>query len=322
MRVVIGFSFAGVYITAESWLNASSTNETRGQALSAYMIMQMVGLIAAQGLMNLSDPGGFGLFIVSSILVSLAFTPILLNAGPAPAFERTQPLPIMRLFRASPLGCIGMFLMGGVFAAQFGMAAVWGAEVGLSVRNLSIFIGAISAGGLVLQFPIGWASDRFDRRRLILALTAAGAVVSLAGAILPWHMAVLVTIGFLLGGISNPVYSLLVAYVNDYLDNTEMAGASAGLLFINGLGAIGGPVITGWFMQQVGPPGYFLFMGLLFAGIAGYAAWRMSRRHAQLFVRRGFRPISPAASSVAVEAAMEERAADEPVQPAASTAET
>ncbi len=319
MRVVLGFSFSGLYITAESWLNASSTNETRGQALSAYMIVQMIGIIAAQALLNFRDPGGFDLFVISSVLVSVAFTPILLSESPAPSFARIQPLSIPRLFRASPLGCVGMFLMGGVFSAQFSMASVWGSEIGLSIRNLSIFIGSIYVGGLVLQYPIGWASDRFDRRRLILILAAAGAVVTLAGAVLPWSMPVLVTIGFFAGGIANPLYSLLVAYVNDYLDGTEMAGASAGLMFINGLGAIGGPLATGWFMKQLGPGGYFTFMGLLFAAIAGYALWRMSRRHARLFVRRRFRILSPTASAVAVEAAVE-RAPDTPGQPVGADA--
>ena len=308
MRVLVGFSFSGIYITSESWLNSSSTNETRGQALSAYMIMQMVGIIAAQALLNFRDPGGFDLFIISSVLVSIAFTPILLSAGTAPAFERTEPLALSKLFRTSPLGCVGMFLMGGVFAAQFGMASVWGSEVGLSVKNLSIFVGSIYVGGLVLQYPIGWASDRMDRRHLIMGLAAFGAVVAIIGAVLPWTLPVLIGIGFLTGGVSNPVYALLVAYVNDYLDRSEMAGASAGLLFINGLGAIGGPLLTGWFMQQLGPKGYFLFIGLLFAGIAFYALWRMGRRRATAFVRRRFRPLSPTASAVAVEATIEEEA--------------
>ena len=87
MRVLIGFCFSGIYITAESWLNNSATNETRGQALSAYMIVQMLGIIASQGLLAMGDPQGFGLFIIPSVLVSLAFMPILLADTPAPTFE-------------------------------------------------------------------------------------------------------------------------------------------------------------------------------------------------------------------------------------------
>lgn len=315
MRVIIGFSFSGVYITAESWLNASSTNETRGQALSAYMIMQMIGIIASQALVNFRDPGGFDLFAISSILVSIAFTPILLSAGPAPSFERTKPMSITQLFKTSPLGCVGIFLIGGIFSAQFGMASVWGSEVGLSVRNISIFVASIYMGGLVLQYPIGWISDRLDRRQIILALAVAGTVTMMLGMTLGWSLPVLVMIGFLSGGITNPLYSLLVAYVNDYLDGPEMAGASAGLMFINGLGAIGGPVITGWFMAQIGPRGYFLFMLILFLALALYAFWRMGRGRARALFRGRFRPLSPTASVVAVEAAIEARQEDLPPQP-------
>ncbi|TMV37415.1 MFS transporter, partial [Thioclava sp. BHET1] len=127
-RVVIGFCFSGVYITAESWLNNASTNETRGQALSLYLIMQMIGIIAAQGLLNFGDPSGYTLFIIPSVLVSLAFTPILLSISPAPAFDTTKALSFRRLYQTSPLGCVSMFLLGGVFSALFGMAAVWGTQ--------------------------------------------------------------------------------------------------------------------------------------------------------------------------------------------------
>ena len=303
MRVLLGFSFAGVFISAESWLNASSTNETRGQALSAYMIVSMIGVIASQVLMNLRDPSGFDLFIFASILVSLAFTPILLSAARAPAFQEIKPMPILQLYRTSPLGCTGLFLLGALFSTLFGMASVWGSEVGLSVKNISIFIASIYVGGLVLQYPVGWASDRLDRREMILWMALAGAVSTAGGLIFNWNMVVLSVLGFLAGGIANPLYSLLVAYVNDYLNESEMAGASAGLLFIYGLGSIGGPMGTGWLMGVVGPSGFFMFIATMFLAIAAYATWRMTRGRRRLF-RRRLRTLAPFSSPVALEASI------------------
>lgn len=304
MRVVIGFSFAGVYITAESWLNDASSNETRGQALSMYLIVQMIGIIAAQGLLNLGDPNGFILFIIPSVLVSLAFTPILLSVSKAPAFASTKPLSFRRLYQASPLGCMGMFLLGGVFSAQFGMAAVWGTQAGLSVREISIFIAGIYIGGMVFQYPIGWLSDRIDRRKVILGVTAIGAIGMVIPVVWDAPFWVLCGVGALGGAVSNPLYSLLLAYVNDYLDRTDMAAASAGLLFINGLGAISGPVITGWLMASFGPSGFFLFMGLLFAALAVYAAYRMTRRKVSADATSSFKAISPSGTAIALEVAM------------------
>lgn len=306
MRALIGFSFSGVYITAESWLNNAATNETRGQALSLYLIVQMIGIIAAQVLLNFADPSGYILFVIPSVLVSLAFTPILLTVSPAPAFDTTRPLSFRQLYRASPLGCVGMFLLGGIFSAQFGMVSVWGTQAGLSVRDLSIFVASIYVGGLVLQFPIGWLSDRMDRRRLIFGLAAVGTVVLVLPLFVDLPFLLLLPIGVLMGGISNPLYSLLLAYVNDYLEKSDMAAASAGLIFINGVGAISGPIITGWMMGAIGPAGFFLFMALIFGLLAGYAAWRMTqRRRAPEAHQSSYTAMSPTASVITVEAALE-----------------
>ena len=89
-RAIIGFSFCGVYVTAESWLNNGASNENRGQALSLYMVVQMIGIVSAQGMLLLADPSGYILFVVISVLVSISFAPILLSISPTPAFEATK----------------------------------------------------------------------------------------------------------------------------------------------------------------------------------------------------------------------------------------
>ncbi|OYX14881.1 MAG: hypothetical protein B7Z15_02425, partial [Rhizobiales bacterium 32-66-8] len=82
-----------------------------------------------------------------------------------------------------------------------------------------------------------------------------------------------------------------------------LAAASAGLMFINGLGAISGPIITGWMMETIGSAGFFLFMAILFAILAVYGAWRMTQRRGTPEATSGFTPVSPTASVVSVEAA-------------------
>ena len=156
LRVVIGFCFSAVYVTSESWLNNSTTNETRGQALSLYVLVQMVGIVVAQVLLGFGDPSGYVLFIIPSVLVSLAFAPILLSVSPTPAFDSTAPMSFRKIYEVSPLGCIGIFLLGGVFSAMFGMAAVFGTQAGLTIAQISVFVAMMYVGGVVLQYPIGW----------------------------------------------------------------------------------------------------------------------------------------------------------------------
>ncbi len=305
-RVIIGFCFCGVYVTAESWLNDSASNETRGQALSAYMIVQMAGVIAAQGLLLVPDESGFLLFVIPSVLVSVAFAPILLSISPTPAFESTKPMTLRELYGYSPLGVVGMFLLGGVFAAQFGMAAVYAAEAGLSLAQISLFIASFYIGALVLQYPIGWMSDRMDRRLLIFASAAIGAVAALIATMFGGSFGVLLAAAFVIGGSANPLYSLLIAHANDHLDSSDMASASAGLLFVNGLGAIAGPLVIGWAMAMVGPPGFFLLILVLLTLMSFYALFRMTQRDAISVEDTGlFTALSPAATPIAVEVAQE-----------------
>ena len=314
MRLLIGFSFCGVYITAESWVNASARNETRGQAMSAYFIVQMLGLVTGQVLMNVGDPGGWLLFVIPSVLVSLSFTPILLAQVEAPRFETIKPMSMRALYRASPLGCVGIFLIGGVFAALLGMGAVWGSIIGLDVREISAFIAAIWIGGLLAQYPIGWLSDRLDRRRIIFALAIFGVAVTMTAFLASLNIWGYLACAALLGGVANPVYALLIAYTNDFLDTEDMAAASAGLLLINGAGAVFGPILTGWLMAAIGPDGFWAYMAVLLTALAGYAGWRMTRR-AVPAVDQSFAVLSPSATPFAVEAALAE-AGDGPAKSA------
>ncbi len=306
LRFILGFCFSGVYVTAESWLNNAASNENRGKALSVYMIVQMTGVVAAQGVLVLGDPSGFVLFIIPSVLVSIAFAPILLSISPTPAFDTTKPMSLLELYNVSPLGCVGMFLLGGIFSAQFGMAAVYGIQSGLSVGQISTFVATIYVGALVFQYPIGWVSDRMDRRFLIMVVAILGGVAAMAGVFLAENYTTLLAVAFVVGGVSNPLYSLLIAYTNDFLEHDDMAAASGGLIFINGLGAIAGPVITGWLMGLIGPGGFWLFMSILMLVMSIYAAYRMTQRAAtSVEDATAYVGVSPAASVVAVEAAQE-----------------
>ena len=303
-RVVIGFCYCGVYITAESWLNNSVDNEKRGQALSLYMIVQMVGIVLAQGVLALGNPNGYSLFIIISILVSISFAPILLSISPAPAFERTKLMTLSRLFTSSPLACVGMFLLGGVFSAQFGMSAVFGAQIGLSLSQISLFVASFYMGAMIFQYPIGWVSDKMDRRLLILLISAASATGSASAYFAGGYFFALVFAAFLVGGLTNPLYSLLIAHANDFIEYEDMASAAAGLLFVNGVGAVSGPIIIGYAMNAYGPEIFFVIIALLMATLAIYAGYRMTQR-ATVSDTSSYAAVLPNSTGVAVEIAQE-----------------
>ncbi|MGR3562580.1 MAG: MFS transporter [Heliomarina sp.] len=304
LRLLIGFCMSGIYVTAESWLNDASTNENRGQVLAAYMIAQTLGIIGAQALLNLGDAASSALFIGASIFVSVSFAPILLSISPVPAAEVARPMPLRELFRASPLGTIGIFFLGGVYATQSGMAAVFGSLIEMSAAQISLFVAMLFAGALVLQYPIGWLSDRMDRRLLIFGSAVLGALCCglawIAGDLL-WA---LLAAAFFAGGVTTPLYALFLAYTNDSLSSDAMPAASGGLVLTFGIGAILGPLVTGAIMQWFGPFAFWLALGGTFASIAVYALYRMTQRAApSVEETESYLGVLPTASPIAVEAA-------------------
>lgn len=305
-RVLIGFCFCGVYVTAESWLNNAASNDTRGQALSLYMIVQMTGIIASQGLLLVPDSSGWLLFVVPSVLVSISFAPILLSITPTPAFESSKPMALREIYQVSPLSVIGMLILGGIFAAQFGMSAVYAASVGMSLPQMSMFVASFYVGALVLQYPLGWISDRVDRRKLIIVMSALGGIAALIGFLASGSFAVLLGVGFVIGAMSNPLYALLIAYANDFLEPDDMPAASAGLLFANGLGAIAGPLVIGWAIQRAGPSAFFILISGQLVALVLYGLYRMTQRAApSVEDTASYAVLTPAASPVAVEVAQE-----------------
>ncbi len=306
LRLVIGFCMSGIYVVSESWLNNAANNETRGKVLSAYMIAQTLGIIGAQGLLTLGDAASSTLFIVASIFVSISFAPILLSVAPAPVVQVTRRMSLRELLSGSPLGTVGIFLLGSVYAIQTGMGAVFGTIIGLTATQIALFIATLFIGALILQYPIGWLSDRMDRRKLIFGGACAGAASCALGWASGGDLWLLLASAFLAGGVTTPLYSLFLAYTNDYLSKEDMPAASGGLVFVFGVGAIGGPLITGWAMQWIDPYAFWQVLGAIFAFIAIYALYRMTQRAAiPMEETESYINVLPTTSAVAVEAAGE-----------------
>ncbi|MBY8977816.1 MFS transporter [Rhodobacteraceae bacterium NNCM2] len=278
MRVLVGFCFSGVYVVAESWLNDGIDNSKRGQALSAYLIVQMGGIVLSQAMINVASPGGYELFVIMSIAVSIAVTPILLSVSPVPMFEMTRRMSLVQLFHSSPLGLVGTFLLGATFACLFGMASVYSIRIGFSTEETAIYVGTIYLGGLLCQYPIGWLSDRMDRRVLIVATTGIGTMAALAVPLAGVSFELLVASGFIIGGVANPLYSLLLAHTNDFLEHEDMASAASGLVALNGIGAVGTPVLVGYLMDAFGPDSFLWVVALTLGLISVYGLYRMTAR--------------------------------------------
>ncbi|MFZ9039609.1 MAG: MFS transporter [Gammaproteobacteria bacterium] len=258
MRLISGFCFAGLYIVAESWLNDRADNESRGRLLSLYMVVTYIGVGAGQLLLNLANPLDFELFILVSILISVAVVPLLLSAGSPPTFHDSVKISLLELFRLTPLGLVSMFAVGMVTATFFALGPVYAQRIGLNIRDTSYFMTAAVVGTVLLQGPIGALSDRFDRRivlTLTTLLTAVTALVCVPAEQISTEALFLAIALF--GGLAFPLYSVCIAYTNDHLNPNQMIAASGALVLVGGLGAVTGPVLFATLMDFYGNQALF-----------------------------------------------------------------
>jgi MFS family permease len=288
VRLASGFCYAGLYVVAESWLNEQATNETRGQLLSIYLVISYGGMALDQGLLNTASPGGSTLFMLVSILVSLSLIPMLLSATKGPAFAASSPISVKELYQASPTGMVGFFVAGLAQGGAVGMGAVYTGMIGLSVPLISLFMTMLLLGGMLLQWPLGLLSDRFDRRLVLTVVTFVAAALALAGAMgAADSIKGLLIIIFLFGGMMLPMYSLCLAYTNDYLKPEQMVAASGTLVLVGGCGAALGPTMIALTMELVGPPGYFWWLFLVHCAIGVFILYRMTQRPAMPLEAQG-----------------------------------
>ncbi|HSJ33442.1 MAG TPA: MFS transporter [Acidimicrobiia bacterium] len=277
-RAITGTCLAGLYIVAESWLNGASRDATRGRILAIYMVVVTGGLAVGQMLLTVADPGGFLLFLLASILVSMAVVPVALVRFPAPAIPAPDPIPYRLILHTAPIGLIGALITGAANGAVLGMGAVWGAAEGLSVDRIAVLLTLALVGGVVLQWPLGALSDLVSRRRVIFAVTVAAALAAAGLAMLDAGQGWALVVMLLLGGFSFPMYSLSGSHVNDLMGAEHAVGASSAIMLANGIGAVAGPFGASVVMTAAGPSGLWMFVAAVHGVLGVYAGWRIIRR--------------------------------------------
>ncbi len=278
MRVVTGMAYAGLYIVCESWVNAASTNENRGKMMSVYMLVMMGSVVVATFGVNLADPEGFELFALISVLVSFAVVPILISVSRAPDIDESENAPIRMLWAVSPLALFGMFLTTYSQGTAFSMASVYGGALGFSVKEITFMIAAYMIGPLISLWPVGQISDRFDRREVLMVVAFLSFIVAAFTSQFQEPGWQLYAAFLVYGAISQPMYSLCIAHMNDYLSPPQMVAASGTMVLVGGVGAFLGLPTVGAAMDIFGPASFLWIPGCAYGVIGVFALWRMTQR--------------------------------------------
>ena len=281
LRFVTGYCFAVLYVVIESWLNEQSTNETRGMVFSAYTLITLTVLAVGQQMLLLYDPQQMNLFAIASAIVSIAAIPVVLSVVPTPTqAEEKVRLDLRRLVRFSPAGTLGCLASGLANGPFWALAPVFVAGYSSDVSLAAWFMTAAVLGGALGQWPLGFWSDRVDRRWVIAFAALMGMLVGLVSWLFFSSMspALLMALGAAWGAVAFPLYAVSVAHCNDHARPGEYVMISSGLLLMYGIGAIAGPFIASLAMQWMGSGGLFLYTALIHLLLLAYVGLRFAKR--------------------------------------------
>ncbi|WP_271272097.1 MFS transporter [Aliamphritea hakodatensis] len=282
MRACIGFSIAVITIVTDGWLSERATSETRSRILSINQVVLLSAMFLGSFLVNLAPVSDALLYIIGGLVFCAGVVPIALSKVSAPVVDDSPRMPMPELLKISPAGASSVFMCGLLLGSILSMLAVYAQNQGITGVDVSLLVGAAILGGFLLQFPIGYLADHYNRRTVILCVTL---VSMIATALIPftvgldWFIITLLLVA-LSSGIMATLYPLGISESFDRLQQSQMSGAMGSMMIIYAVGGISGPSIAGFIMKHFGDNAFFTMLAVMHALFALFIFYRTKVRQA------------------------------------------
>ena len=280
LRFLIGLNAAGLAIIVESWLNALVANAQRGRVLTIYVLVYGLFFGAGQLFGQNLDVKGPELLFIAGIATILALVPMVAIDVRAPVLPHGVHLEILKAFRTSPVSVLACLLNGLILTAFTTVGPLFTERIGFDQRHIVLLMACVSLGGLFLQWPIGYFSDKVDRRYALIGLGAGilGVAATLVFVDRRTSFVLLAVLFAIFGGLGESLYAVGIAHANDRAQMSDYVALSSTLLFVWALGAAIGPTIGMVAIQLTTPRAFFVYVIALTFAFTAYTAWRLLRR--------------------------------------------
>lgn len=281
LRALSGFCFAGAAMIVEGWLSDRVDRTSRGRVFGVYTMVNLVATTGGQLALTMGSTQGYMMFVIGAIFYCLALVPTAVSSSESPAPLVDVKIDLRLLWRNSPVAVVAVFLIGVSNSAFGALAAVYAGRLGLDLDTIAFFASLPIIAGAASQIPVGWASDRLDRRVVLVAVAGVAIAADTAFIVLaPESVTVNLALAFLFGGAIYAMYPVILAHANDHAPPGTAIQTSGGLLMLFGFGGIVGPFTAGVLMVEVGLAGLFWTSLAAHLTLVVFAALRIRARAA------------------------------------------
>ncbi len=279
LRLAGGFCTTAMFITAQSWLNEVCETDYRGRVMSMFYLGYTVSLGLGALIMSRVAADTATPFLIHAGLYAASVIPIALTRLQTPPAPERIAVRLREVYRISPVGLVGAYASGSLGMTMMGVGPMYGTAIGLSAQDIALTMAALQVGNLAIQWPLGWLSDRTDRRYVIVG--AAFCVVVVSFAILVAGDATLLLLVFLFGlwgGLAESIYAVSTAHANDRTRTGDYVVVSSTVLVVWATGSTVGPMLATGAIRLLGPAGIWIFFIAVSGLFAAFVAWRLLRR--------------------------------------------
>ncbi len=292
LRLLSGFSMAVVFVVCESWINLYADQSNRGAYFSLYMMMTSLAVLFGQLLVEAAGPHSPYLFLIGAVTITAGTLYCRFVGRPWPALPvrplrspqtdvsaADQRYGLWKLVILAPVTIIAVFQAGTTNMNVFALTPLYGIKIALPASTTIGLVTAFSMGGMLAQTPVGWLSDRLDRRWIllvqgILAAALCAAIIMLANRYVP----LLFVLFFLYGATALTIYPVGIAFANSQIDSRHMVSASGGLLLLYSIGNVMTPGIAAGLMDYIAPYALFVMLGSGAALVSVGACFNLRRK--------------------------------------------
>jgi MFS family permease len=299
LRAVIGFGCAGLFVTTESWLNAKAQPAQRGRVFSTYMVGTFLAVALGQLLIGLASVESAAPFSIIVVLFAAALVLVSTTRAESPQTTVAEELAYGQLIRAAPVAVVGAGLGGLITGAFYALVPAWMQGENIERTTIALFMLVTVMGGLAFQVPVGWLSDRFDRRIVLAGLGLGFATAAIVAILLPRTLFALLPVAVLLGGLMSTLYPICVAHAHDSMPLDKVLVVSSRLILVSGIGSVLGPLIGSSLKPHFGIDGIFYLMAVAALTLALVAIYGSMATAPPPHLERPFDVLAPQVAPVA-----------------------
>ncbi|GAA0137224.1 MFS transporter [Paenibacillus sp. YSY-4.3] len=271
LRLLVGIGDNALHFASQLWMMLITPPNQRGRNISIYGMSYGIGFSIGPLAIRLLPYGQLVPFLLLAILIALVAllvylqmpdtVPDKLDEGKE---EASGPRKTLLIYRLAWFALIPSMLYGYMEAAMNSNFPIYGLRTGLTAAEISTLLPFFGIGGLILQLPLGYLSDRYGRKIILMIAGSLGGLLFLIVPLIGSDYFGLLLIFMLTGGLVGSFFSLGLAYAADILPRHLLPTANVIASIHFNVGSIVGPNLGGVAMHFGAAGLLFVILGLFY----------------------------------------------------------